>query len=339
MKPAGMCAATALTMLASAIASAETFETLEPPDSVFAYAYVVRDKVVAGTYFTADNRSLGFIFSPAEGYTSFTIPGAPPDSGPQPTAIDGAGNVSGYYYDASGGSRSFVRHIDGAVESFAVEQPGVRFTQVSDGNRLGATVGLFSPERLTGIRGFRRSAAGVVREIEYPGATYLLPWSINNRGEIAGVIGLDGDYPTRAFIRLARDEWRFFSGPRGCAIGSLMLYLNNARSVAGTCLVPPVTQLGFLRLKGGRAVAFGVPNVNASISVSGITENDDVVGTYQGETGSHGFIRRTNGELISVDAPGSQPGTTNITAAGPHGEVVGTFSDSTGLKVFVRYED
>src|SRR4051812_30499070 len=99
MKTAVRRAAVALLMaLVAPIINAETFEVLDPPGSVFAYATVIRNKTVTGTYFTADNVTLGFIFSPTTGYTSFSIPGATADNGLQPAAIDGAGNVYGFYY-------------------------------------------------------------------------------------------------------------------------------------------------------------------------------------------------------------------------------------------------
>ena len=340
MKNSGKCAAVAaLTIFAPAI-YAETFEVLSPPDAVFAYATVIRDTTVAGTLFTTDNVSLGFIFSPTDGYTSFAIPGATPDNGPQPTAIDGAGNVYGYFYDPDGGTRSFVRHTNGAVEAFSVDQPDVQFTQVSDGNRRGASVGMFSTDRTSGfLQGFKRSAAGVVRPLSYPGATYLLPWSINNHGEIAGAIGSEGPFPDRAFIRLETGEWRFFRGANGCAIGSLTLYLNNARSVAGTCVVPPIVQRGYLRLKGGPTIVFSAPGATFTTTVAGIAENNDVAGNFQDASGDHGFIRRASGAFVIVDGPDSQPGTTHITGISPQGDVVGTSSNSGGMSVFVRYED
>src|SRR3954463_6661145 len=117
MKTAGKCAAIALlTAFAAPAINAATYEVLDPPGSQFAYAIVIRDKVVTGTYFSTDNLTFGFIFSPTDGYTSFAIPGMPPDGSMQPMALDGAGNVYGFYYGADSGSRSFVRHVDGTVE-------------------------------------------------------------------------------------------------------------------------------------------------------------------------------------------------------------------------------
>ncbi len=105
-------------------------------------------------YMTTDGRS--YVISGSDGTkTWFTFPGA---LATRATNINTAGDIVGWYKDASGHIRGFLRQAGGAMSSIDVDLPGVTSTHPSGINSVGEIVGYYSDAE--GWHGFLLSRRG-----------------------------------------------------------------------------------------------------------------------------------------------------------------------------------
>jgi hypothetical protein len=108
-------------------------------------------------------------------YTQIDVPGA---VGTACRGIDTAGDLSGYYEDASGGVHGFL--LSGGTYT-TIDYPGALITELFGVNDEGQIVGF---DQAVGF--LYNVQTQTFNEISHPGAAYTVPTAINNAGTIAG---------------------------------------------------------------------------------------------------------------------------------------------------------
>jgi hypothetical protein len=83
-----------------------TITTIDPFGSTFVSANGINDKGdIVGTYLNVNGNTDGFIWTPSDGYTSFSIAGAPTTD---INSINNKGDIVGFYVNAAGSNIGFV---------------------------------------------------------------------------------------------------------------------------------------------------------------------------------------------------------------------------------------
>jgi len=336
----------AICLAASALAAAETFESLVPvAGAQWVQPFGVRNGEVVGNFNDpVSGASRGFSFSRADGYTVFAPAGS---SFVAPIRSDGVGRIYGSYADAATGHvHGFVREKNGRFKVFDAPGRNVDSTTVEDVNSLGFAIGDW---RLVGdafgfAHGFVRTAPGVVIEFDVPGSVMTRPMSINDVGYMAGTYMADLFVsPPRAFIRSPLGAFTTFDAPPGCSFldDTLRLYINIRNDIAGGCTTDDFHSAGFIRNHDGTITMLSVPGASDT-GVQGFTQDGTVVGFYYpvDSSTSRGFIRSPAGVYQTFDYPGAaQPGSTQVSRADANGDLSGMFIDESGQTGFVRFHD
>jgi uncharacterized membrane protein len=267
-----------------------------------------------------------------------------------PQAMNGAGQITGYYLDATGVYHGFLREPDGSFVSFD-GLPGTCCTIPMSINRQGQIVGI----TYNGIdsRGFLRQTDGTVETFngfcESPmnsktmlvaswlsrgfNGTGNIATAINNKGEITGVLG-NNTY--QSFLRKPDGTFNCFATSPGTEPTNTQAWaINRAGDTTGFYLDSGYH--GFLRKRNGTMNTFD-PTGSTFTFPQAINRVGQIIGYYQDETGLyHGFLREPDATIIPFDISGStmlRP--TSINAAG---EVIGYYLDTDTYHGFVRQTD
>jgi probable HAF family extracellular repeat protein len=191
--------------------------------------------------------------------------------------------------------------------------------------------------------------------IDAPGATSTTAYGINNAGQIVG-IGNGGFLDTHGvFTPLPNIPGITNSSPAALGINDagqivasvdVLSYLytngaftpilipgsetiangiNNADQVVGYYDFPFGASQGFVETNGV-FTTIDVPGAAATFA-TGISNNGQIVGTFNDSMGSHGFLY-SNGTFTSIDAPGAT--LTLATGVNRSGQIIGEFIDSSG---------
>jgi hypothetical protein len=159
------------------------------------------------------------------------------------------------------------------------------------------------------------------------------PSKINDRGEIAGTIDdtITVDRISRGFVRSASGKIKFFDVPGTLPI--VITGLNNKGAVTGY-RYDENTKIthAFERMPGGKVKLIEIPGV-MWIYPGGITDKGVIAGAYS-LTQSHGFLRRKDGTITTIDPP--QDTYSSIVAINNAGGMAGYISNEGP---FVRTSD
>ncbi|MGD0365334.1 MAG: hypothetical protein ABSC93_31000 [Bryobacteraceae bacterium] len=200
-----------------------------------------------------------FLRSPAGVFTNFDAPGAAggPNGGTWAVAINNAGDIAGYYMDASLVFHGFVRTPAGVYTTFEDPNAGMNHSSGYPGtvaygiNDAGAVVGMYTDAN--GVsHGFVRTPAGVFITIDAQGAGTALylgttAFSINDAGAIAGYY-LDANKLYHGFFRTPAGAITTFDGPDASTTtwGTQALSIGNAGEIAGTYVGTDLSNHGFI---------------------------------------------------------------------------------------------
>jgi hypothetical protein len=237
-----------------------------------------------------------------------------------PHAVSKSGVVAGTAYSRGGTYVGFVRKLDGTMETVSV--PGSVDTEIYDINDNGQIVGNYLMPG-NKIHGYLRSPDGTMVTIDPLGSTWATACCINSRGTMVGTSSV-GD-----FMRTKNGKYTIFQG---------MAYfcgINDAGGAAGF----DGSQLGFVRAPDGTITQFDLPlTAQMTVLPSCLDAQGNTVGTYANDVGTHGFVRKTDGSIITVDVPGASD--TYIASIDVHGTVIGTsYSVPGGSKQFLYEAD
>jgi hypothetical protein len=209
---------------------------------------------------------LGFVRTKSGTITTFDAPGAGTgySQGTYPLNINTAGQIEGYYVDASGVSHGFLRAVSGSMSTF--DAPG--------GGQGITPIGMNAAQTITGgytdsngaLHGFVRTSNGTITSFDAPGAgTNIL---------VASLVAL-------------------FKGPPTEGTGGISI--NTAGTIAGIYADPSVVYHGFVRAAAGTITPFSIPAAGTGTLegtlASGINTAGKVTGTYlDASSVLHGFI-------------------------------------------------
>ena len=260
------------------------------------------------------------------------------------TAINLTGQVAGYYVDANGSQRGFLRKSNGTFTSFqaALYELGYGDANVVTDMNLKGEIAGYIQGSMTNL-GFIRHRDGTIVLFNGGETTSAMtagpvsrpmcgdgtaPVSINALGQITGSFGNVSCY---GFLRQ----------PDGTVID----FLPTAFPIFGTSTSPQAINLlgqitgnyalflvdnvshGFLRQRNG-VVTFD-PQGSVDTRPVGINLQGDIAGSYATADGMyHGFVRRPNGNFISFDPMGSVG--TQVSAINLRGQIVGYYATSDG---------
>jgi hypothetical protein len=213
-------------------------------------------------------------------FTTFDPPGS---TGTNPTSINEAGAITGFYLDTGNMYHGFLRSPDGTITTF--EPPGSIQTNVSGINLAGAITGRYSDGNVW--HGFLRDADGtIITTIDIPESISTFSRSINETGAITGFYV--GAGRTHGFLRSADGTITTFNPP-GSA-GTDPWSINLAGAITGFYDATG-TLHGFLRAADGTITTFDPPGSIYTFPTS-INEAGAVTGFYE-DTGrqQHGFLR------------------------------------------------
>jgi hypothetical protein len=282
------------------------------------------------------------------------------NQGTIPVGVNG-GVVVGTYTDDNLAYHGFVRAGNGTITKFDV--PGVisgtgtqtyeEGTKPIGINASGTIVGDYVDSNDYLYHGFLRSPTGTITKFDVPGSTSdgegaggTMPIAINASGDVTGTyIGQDSGY--HGFLRKANGTFVSFDPPDakvegGYAntdqyAGTIAFAINDAGVIAGTYVDGNLVRHGFVRAANGTFSEFDAPGAGSMMtpysSPYGLLEGTgavaidpagDVAGMYlDTNLAYHAFIRYTNGEISTFDAPGA-----NTTALHGTGLVSGTYVDA-----------
>jgi uncharacterized membrane protein len=233
--------------------------------------------------------------------------------------LNNRGQTVGFYADAQGEVRSFVKDQRGRVATFVV--PGAPVTLaagINDRGQVagtyydrGAAIGQVPPPGT--LHGFIRQPGGRVITIDLPArfngtsVTGTAVTDINNRGQVVGHYS-DPDGNRRGFLREANG--RITPIALGLVVDKV-LTLNDRGQVAGAYSdpgtagqvpIPANTLHGFV-WNQGRLTRLDVPRSVATLPL-GINNAGHITGSYADVNGrKHGFLLQW-GRYARIDAPG-----------------------------------
>jgi hypothetical protein len=244
--------------------------------------------------YTLDANGDAFVAEPDGGaITTFAPKGTNPNMGASAEAMDGQGNVAGYYYTSEGIAHGFLRAKKGKITAFDAPGAGTGTRQGTYAYAIGA----------------RNVSAG---------------YTVDDSGVYHGFVRAQNGNFTIIDVAGAGTA----SGQ-----GTRVLCMSPADTAGGYYQSTDNTRHGFLRDASGNVTAFDVPGavdtVVRSVNKSGVSVGFYVDASGV----SHGFERKKSGKLHIVDAPdagtASGQGTT-ITSLQFGDLFAGYYIDSSG---------
>jgi hypothetical protein len=320
--------------------------------------------VIAGYYISPTNVLYGFLRAPDGKFTSFEAPGA--DTTPQSfngtvaNGINDLGEVTGYYFDASGVQHGFLRSVTGKFTSFDIPGSAGSANPIAI-NLEGAVVGYYFDAN-SQFHAFLRKPNGSIVSFDGPGGCLsgtsagcfgAAAFNINVFGTVAAAYADNsGNFVNVGLIRSPAGALTTYEAPGagtgpsqgtgcpGCTIG-----LNASGAIAGIYTDTNNVFHGFLRSPKGDFTAFDAPNAGTASSQGtgcpsdcAVSLNDfgEITGNYiDGSFNFHGFFRSPDGKIQTIDPPntiGTFPNSIN-----EFGVVIGYYLDTNNVyRGFIR---
>jgi probable HAF family extracellular repeat protein len=248
-------------------------------------------------------------------YTQFDVPGAS-GVGTQPFGIDSAGDVVGYYEDASGNNHGFL--LSNGIYT-TIDYPGSIGPTFAFGiNDLGQIVGDTTVSGGTTVAFIYDVDRGTFKTFSYPGSPQTFATEINNLGVIVGYyyqeegntsVPIGFEYKNGTFLQVLPYGW-FDSDLSG---------INNLGEAVGGGI--GVKQPGYFLFKYGEFRKQNIPAPSAS--ANGINDAGALAGSYLQSGVFMGFVY-ADGTLQTLAFPGSTG--TGASDINNSGEVVGGFT-------------
>ena len=276
-------------------------------------------------------------------YITFDVPGS---SGTTVAGINLVGTIAGYYSDANGVSRGFLRRLNGTITTFDVpgNVNGLFPVAIND---TGQMTGFYLDADFLD-HGFLRGANGVITTFDVPGTVLLtVPLSINDAGVIAGLY-YDENFVPHGFLRSRNGAITTFDVP-GAVNGTIAVGIDLLGMTTGTYYKEDFVDHSFVRSRDGAITTFdvisGEPNNGNAINLLGMVTGQ--VREQHPEINQHlwrGYTRNLGGTIETFDAVPSPldpcctwtfPSSINLA-----GEVVGSDNDAHDLNHgFLRARD
>ncbi len=318
----------------------------------------------------------GFIRNPDGTYITFDSPMSPADKPPsvptcaQPSSINQAGLIAGWYTDPSfgcnswpdttggcGGQHAFLRMPNGAFVTFdAPTELQNRYDPTGNTNPGTFPRSITSAGEVTGIYAscsegscndsFVRTSDGTFLSFDPPNANPFYGNLGANGINVSGIaVGSYADNTTgsvHGFMRAADGTFTTIDPP-GAAGGSGAASINSRGQVAGDFSDANFLGHSYLRASDGTFTTFDVPGACYAVAL-GLNNSGTIVGQYATLTTGgncyanpvHLFLRAADGTFTTFDVPGASfylqtfP-SGPVLAINSSGAVLGTFFDANGV--------
>ena len=237
---------------------------------------------ITGSYQDTNETYHGFLRSPDGKFTTFEVPGADTGAynGTSPAAINDLGVITGSYYDASGFGHGFLRSPDGKFTTFDVPGVGGYGTNPIALNLEGAVVGWYTDSN--------DLFHSFVRYPEGKFSAFLAPGQCETNGS-------QGCY-----------------GSELSNINALGLSVGNYMDTTAN-----LVHHGLIRYADGTFTTYEAPGAGTGPGqgtgcpgcFAGLNQFGSIAGIYtDSNTVYHGFVRYSDGNFTSFDAPGAGTG-------------------------------
>jgi uncharacterized membrane protein len=286
----------------------DSYVVLDPPGSIDTRAHAITSAGdIVGQYFTADQRSHGFLLTRGV-YTTIDPPGSVRTTSAGITCLRPASEHDDDNEQRNG--RGDKRPDDWDDPRRCRELAVVGRFDTADGKAHGFVL-----------------AAGTVTQIDFPGATFTIATSINASGEIVGRYqSTDGLFHG---FTLIDGTFTTIDYPGGISIQAIAI--NDRGHVAGYYVDAGNRFHGFLLIDGS-FTAFDPPDsiaTGANGSLIGINSRGEIAGRYTTNDGrTHGFVLK-NGRYTTMDI--GERFTCN-NAINRQGLIVGLFEEPNGRR-------
>jgi hypothetical protein len=269
----------------------------------------------------------------AQGIETFDVPNS---TQTHPTAINAAGQITGYYVGQDNSYHGFLRERDGTIISFDAprgEGPfeGIRPLAI---NAAGQIIGYYRVDVNNVVSddyGFLRNPDGTIITLVGPGGAGIQPLAINDAGQIVGPGFLRE--PDGTILAIEQDPSPDPNHPHICPPGlPCAAYLsgdsiNPIGQIAGLYslrLNIDVHSYGFLRQPDGTIIRFSVPGSD-TFAVS-INAGGQITGSYAGimDPKNHGYLRQPDGTIVLFDVENAF--STKPVAINTKGQIAGFFT-------------
>jgi uncharacterized membrane protein len=231
--------------------------------------------------------------------------------------INDGGDVVGRYVEAFP-ARPFPQgflYRDGLYTRIRFEQA----VEVFGINRDGFMVGRSCCRRGGNPEGFIIDPSGGVQFINWPDSLWGWASGINASGEIVGGFIIR----TTSTLNRPLEALLYVDGT-----------FNPSGETRGTSLAAEAASFPFGAYLYSDGVFMQIEVPGSSLTrVGGINDEGEIVGSYDDDTGTHGFFRDTDGTFTTLDFPGA----TGTGAGGINndGDIVGGYTDATGNHAFL----
>ena len=261
----------------------------------------------------------------AQTYTAFD----PPNSvSTNPTGINEAGAITGFYADANFLNHGFVRAQDGTITTF--DTPGASQGTIPAAiNASGAITGNYVDAN--GVNhGFLRAKDGTITPFDAPGAGTAqfqgtTPDSINPGGVITGFY-VDTNGGLHGFVRAKDGQLTTFDVG---SLGTQPASINPAGEITGNYLVSvgagQTVPRGFVRSANG-AITVNFSSTFFEDTPVSINPAGTASGTFSGVNNNAGYFLRTKGGAVTTFDPSELgPATPLGGATNQEGALIGLF--------------
>lgn len=272
---------------------------------------------------SADRQQPSFVIE------TIDVPGA---LGTSAQGINAAGDIVGFYADASGRTHGFLLR-DGAFTTIDYQDPVTG--EVADNTSArgigpaGDIVGTHSNigEEPVAAHGYHRTPDGAFMPVHFPGHLNEIPQRILADGTM---LGCRHDHDTMDSMRGI-----VIHGTQTAEMSNLYSSMTNGATPDGQIIVgfyvnmmimPAQTQ-AFV-IQGGDTTAFTVPGTTFTTAWD-VNPRGDIVGVFRDAAGVHGYVRTNSGrtlegaEYTPVDVSGASA--TRAFGINARGDVVGTY--------------
>jgi probable HAF family extracellular repeat protein len=212
----------------------------------------------------------------------------------EPIGVNNHGQVVGYYVDADGRRRGFLRDKQGFTP---VDVPGALESLARKVNDHGQIVGGYVDANGT-VHGFLLND-GIFTTIDIPGALQSDAFDIDNRGQIAGLYQ-DAAGMLHGFLRDEGGDFTTIDVPGATA--TQISGINDRGQMVGVYSDADGTLHGFL-LDNDVITVIDVPNA-AATQPNDVNNRGQIVGIYRVDVRRHGFLL-SNGVFSQITVPGA----------------------------------
>jgi uncharacterized membrane protein len=292
------------------------FTEIDVPGAAYTWASAINNhSEVIGGYADQSNVAHSFLRTADGTITTFDVPGS---GSAGASSINDHGDITGSFGYPDAG---FLRHADGKFETFT-NRKSVDPTAMNEHREI---VGILANNRYK-RQGFLREEHSNLSLLPDMGSKFVYVSGINNSGTI--VWSTADDNGSRGFIRSADGTITQVQAVPGARYTDLAA-INESGWIAGNS-----DGRGFLRDPEGQTTIFDHSALGAySLAVTCLSNTNWIGGNYdRGDGIYHGFVRRPDGTLITVDDPNAVVGgLAQLLGINAQGLVTGYYTDANNV--------